>query len=113
MKIRKAIATDARLLSSLCVDVQSLHAEHYPDIFKVPLQDDFAASFFDGMLADSTISIFIADEDGQALGYVLCKIIDRPEMYSPIPCVICSWIKSRSALRHAKKESVLLYLNKL
>ncbi len=62
-----------------------LHAEHHPDIFKLPQQNDFAASFFDGLLADSTISIFLADEDGQALGYIVCKLIDRPENVFTFP----------------------------
>ncbi len=79
MKIRQAVATDNLLLSSLCVDVQSLHAKHYPDFFKMPQSDDFAVSFFDGMLADPTTSIFIAEENGETLGYVLCKLIERPE----------------------------------
>ena len=79
MKIRQAITTDSLLLSSLCVDVQSLHAKHHPDFFKTPTSDDFAASFFDGMLADPAVSIFIAEENGQALGYILCKLIERPE----------------------------------
>jgi len=79
MEIRQAISTDSLLLSSLCVDVQSLHAKHHPDFFKIPESDDFAVSFFDGMLADPTTSIFIAEENGQALGYVLCKLIERPE----------------------------------
>lgn len=79
MKIRQATSTDSLLLSSLCVDVQSLHAKHHPDFFKTPTSDDFAASFFDGMLADPATSIFIAEENGQALGYVLCKLIERPE----------------------------------
>ena len=79
MKIRQAIATDSLLLSSLCVDVQSLHAKHHPDFFKTPTSDDFAASFFDEMLADPAVSIFIVEENGQALGYVLCKLIERLE----------------------------------
>ena len=79
MKIRKATATDSRLLSSLSMDVQSLHAKHHPDFFKTPTSDDFAASFFDGMLADPAVSIFIAEENRQALGYVLCKLIERLE----------------------------------
>ena len=79
MKIRQAITTDSLLLSSLCVDVQSLHAKHHPDFFKTPTSDDFAASFFDEMLADPAVSIFIAEENGQALGYVLCKLIERFE----------------------------------
>ncbi len=79
MKIRQATSTDSLLLSSLCVDVQSLHAKHYPDFFKTPTSNDFATSFFDGMLADPTTSIFIAEENGEALGYVFCKLIERPE----------------------------------
>ena len=79
MKIRQAISTDSSLLSSLCVDVQSLHAKHHPDFFKIPQSDNFAVDFFDGVLADPTTSIFIAEEKEEALGYIFCKLIDRPE----------------------------------
>lgn len=79
MKIRQAIATDSLLLSSLCVDVQSLHAKHHPDFFKIPASDDFAMTFFSEMLADPVVSIFIAEENGEALGCIVCKLIERPE----------------------------------
>jgi GNAT superfamily N-acetyltransferase len=79
MKIRQATSTDSLLLSSLCVDVQSLHAKHHPDFFKIPASDDFAMTFFSEMLADPVVSIFIAEENGHALGYILCKLIERPE----------------------------------
>lgn len=79
MKIRQATSTDSSLLSSLCVDVQRLHAEHHPDFFKMPRNDNFAVDFFDGVLADPTTSIFIAEEKEEALGYIFCKLIDRPE----------------------------------
>jgi diamine N-acetyltransferase len=79
MNIRQATPIDSLLLSSLSVDVQRLHAEHHPDIFKVPESEDFARSFFDEVLADSTIQIFIAENEEQALGYVLCKLVERPQ----------------------------------
>jgi len=79
MKIREAIATDSLLLSSLCRDVQRLHAENYPEIFKMPQSDDFAVSFFDEMLTDPTARLFIAEEDQHAIGYILCKLFERPE----------------------------------
>ncbi len=79
MKIRLAIAADSLLLSSLCMDVQSLHAKHHPDLFKMPESSDFAVSFFDEILADPAASIFVAEENEQALGYVLCKLIERTE----------------------------------
>jgi ribosomal protein S18 acetylase RimI-like enzyme len=79
MKIRKATATDSRLLSSLCVDVQTLHAQHHPDFFKMPQSDDFAVSFYDEMLADPSVAVYIAEGDTQALGFIFCKLLDRPE----------------------------------
>lgn len=79
MNIRRAVSTDKLLLSTLCMDVQSLHAEHHPDLFKMPDGENFAVSFFDQMLSDSMIFIYIAEEAGGAIGYILCKIIERPE----------------------------------
>jgi len=79
MNIRQAVSTDSLLLSSLCVDVQNLHAEHHPDIFKTPQSDDFAVSFFEEMLAAPAITIYIAEENAQALGHIFCKLIERPE----------------------------------
>jgi GNAT superfamily N-acetyltransferase len=79
MKIRQAISSDNLILSSLCVDVQTLHAKYHPEIFKMPQNEDFAASFFNETLADPTISIFLAEEDEQALGYVHCKLLERME----------------------------------
>jgi len=51
----------------------------YPDIFKMPQNDDFAVQFFDEMLTDPLVRIFIAEEDGQALGCVLCKLVEWEE----------------------------------
>jgi ribosomal protein S18 acetylase RimI-like enzyme len=79
MNIRPATPADSSLLSSLCMDVQCLHAEHHPGLFKLPQTDDFAVAYFDQMLADPLVNIFIAEEDGQALGYILCKLTERPE----------------------------------
>src|SRR5512138_609633 len=79
MNTRVAKPPDALLLSSLCMDVQRLHAEHHPEIFKMPEREDFAVSFFEEMLADTAVVILIAEKDGQAAGYVLCKLMERPD----------------------------------
>lgn len=78
VKIRQATPRDASLLPSLCRDVQQLHAEHYPHIFKVPERDDFAVPYFIAMLADADVSIFIAEEDLAPAGYVFCELFERP-----------------------------------
>ena len=79
MSIRKATSEDVLLLSDLSRDVQSLHAQSYADIFKMPQSADFAISFFNEMLADPAASIFIAEENREAIGYIFCKVIERPE----------------------------------
>ena len=79
MNIRQAIPDDCLLLSSLSMDVQRLHAENHPDIFNIPQSDDFAVSFFEEMLANPMTRIFIAEENGDAIGYVFCQVIERPE----------------------------------
>jgi ribosomal protein S18 acetylase RimI-like enzyme len=79
MDMRQALPVDSLLLSSLCVDVQRLHAVNHPEIFKTPLREDFAVSFFDEMLADPSVRIYIAEEDSRALGYIVCKLFERPE----------------------------------
>jgi ribosomal protein S18 acetylase RimI-like enzyme len=79
MNIRQATPADSLLLSSLSVDVQSLHVEHHPDIFRAPQSKDFAKSFFEEALGDSTTSIFIAEDEGESLGYILCNLIERQE----------------------------------
>jgi len=79
MNIRTATSQDSLLLSELCQDVQNLHAKHHSDIFKIPSSADFAVAFFDEMLADKNVTAFIAEENGQAVGYILCKLIERPE----------------------------------
>ena len=78
MNIRQGTSTDAFCLSSLCKDVQRLHAAHHPDVFIMPQSEDFALSFFEAMLADPTVRIFIAEEDGEEVGYILCKLVERP-----------------------------------
>ena len=77
MKIRQATASDSLLLSRLCMDVQRLHAEHHPDVFVMPQSEDFATTFFEEMLTDSTVRIFIAEEEGEAVGYIFFKLMER------------------------------------
>jgi ribosomal protein S18 acetylase RimI-like enzyme len=79
VNIRLATPADSFLLSSLCMDVQRLHAEHHPRIFKTPQSADFASAFFDEMLANPATTIYIAEEDAQALGYIFCNLIEREE----------------------------------
>lgn len=79
MNTRVATPLDAPTLSRLCMDVQHLHVKHYPGIFRMPENDEFAVSFFSEILANPSAHIFIVEENGNAVGYILCQLIERPE----------------------------------
>jgi len=61
------------------MDVQKLHAQNNPDLFKTPQSPDFAVSFFEKMLQEDTKYIYIAEENEQALGYIFFKVVERDE----------------------------------
>lgn len=79
MKIRTAVQQDARVLSTLCADVQRLHAAHYPWLFKQPESDDFAFDFFIQMLAEPAVTAYLAEVEQDPAGYLLCELMERPE----------------------------------
>jgi len=79
MNIRRAVLADSLLLSTLCMDVQKLHAQNHTALFKEPPSPDFAVPFFEKMFLDDTKYIYIAEENEQALGYIFFKVVERNE----------------------------------
>jgi len=80
MKIRLATAEDVDMLVGLNADVQKLHADAMPYLFKQPSDlASLAVDFRDRILADSDGSTFIVEDEGQARGYVYIRIVQRPE----------------------------------
>jgi GNAT superfamily N-acetyltransferase len=78
MEIRQAKLEDIETLSRLNVQVQQLHAEAYPKLFKMPEQDDFAVPFFESLFEDVNVRIYIV-EDPVPTGYVVLRIVRREE----------------------------------
>lgn len=79
MNIRRAALSDAHTLSRLNLDVQRLHARALPHLFKPPPGEDFALQFMREQLADSQNYFFICQHDGEDVGYIFARIIERPE----------------------------------
>jgi len=77
METRRGTQEDALTLSTLNVDVQKIHADALPNIFKQPGSDDFAQQFMLERLADPLNYFIIARLDGEDIGYIYARIIDR------------------------------------
>lgn len=79
MHTRLANTADIPELSSLCTYVQQMHVEAYPDLFKPPIEEDFAVSFFEMIMLKSNFRTFIAEQAGEAVGYIVLQVVHREE----------------------------------
>ena len=78
--LRRATVADAELLAELNKDVQQIHADAYPYLFKQP--DNFTevmADFQSRILADADGFVLILEAERQAVGYIYAKVVNRPE----------------------------------
>ena len=71
VRVRLASIEDAVLLAELVCDVQRLHAEALPEIY-TPVDDlePFVDDFRGRLLANPDGRVYIAEVDGEAVGYV-------------------------------------------
>ena len=79
MQIRLATLDDAEIISTLNMDVQRIHAEALPHLFKPPSKETFPSLLIREWLANPNIYIYIGYLDGQAIGYIYAEARYQPE----------------------------------
>ncbi len=80
MNIRLATQDDVETIALLNRDVQKLHADARPHLFKQPGDlEPVKADIRDRMLMDADSRVLLAEHDGQVVGYVYVRIFRRPE----------------------------------
>lgn len=79
MEIRAALRGDALLIAMLNADVQVVHARGVPDMFKPPLLDANIVQQFEADIADPTHFFFVAETDGEPVGYLFAILQQRSE----------------------------------
>lgn len=71
---------DAEVLAVLNKDVQQIHADALPKLFKQPNDlTEIRADFQTRILADMDGFVLIAEDEQQAVGYIYAKVVVRPE----------------------------------
>ncbi|MFE6767284.1 GNAT family N-acetyltransferase [Streptomyces sp. NPDC057689] len=76
MNVRAATEADLNMLSTLSMEIQRLHAENRPDLFREP-DEVTLRSFFADQLAREAI-VLVADHQGVTAGYLLAEANERP-----------------------------------
>jgi len=79
MDVRLATPNDAELISALNAEVQKVHVEALPHLFKPASPETFPASFVRQLLANPDTCIFIGSLHDEPVGYLYAQIIRRPE----------------------------------
>lgn len=73
IKIRKAKPTDAINISQMNAQVQQLHADAYPSIFKPPSPETFPPSKILGLMETQENHFFIAEIHDSLIGYLYAE----------------------------------------
>lgn len=80
MKVRQAVIEDAEIVAKLICDVQRLHAEELPHLFKpADAPSPFVVDCRERILTDPNGRLFIVEEAGEAVGYVYARVLRQPE----------------------------------
>jgi ribosomal protein S18 acetylase RimI-like enzyme len=78
MKIRHAEIKDKPRLGELLSQVLEVHHHARPDIFKSGAKK-YTDAELDGILADESRPIFVAEENGEVLGYAFCIFVQHKD----------------------------------
>lgn len=78
LTIRNATVNDLHAIVELTIDVQRLHAEIHPEVFKVPEHAD-ASSAISFFLTKDAFHILLAEHEERIVGYAVCEIRQKQE----------------------------------
>jgi len=80
MNIRRATLADAKRLAELNRDVQQLHVDMLPSFFKQPIDlSPIVSDFLQRILTNPNGCVWIAEHNGEAIGYICAEQRQRPE----------------------------------
>ena len=78
MNIRQADTTDIDIIEKLNREVQEIHIRNYPHIFKETSSEE-VKSWIRSLLEAKNVYIFMACEETEIVGYVICRTLTQPE----------------------------------
>ena len=77
LAVRKARADDSAAVYALWVDLQNLHVEAEPAIYRPPADQAGFQDYFDGALRGEDWEPMVAERNGEVVGYIVLREIKR------------------------------------
>jgi ribosomal protein S18 acetylase RimI-like enzyme len=85
VSIRKATAEDYNALCELFDEVDALHRGALPHIFQKPDGPVREHAYYQGLIADENVGVFVAEAGGELVGFVHAVIRDTPALPVIVP----------------------------
>ena len=104
--VRVAVMEDADAIASLTAEVQQLHNEAMPDIFRTPSDRLFSREKLATLLRDANSTLAGAESNGEVIGHVYGVIMQRAENDSKGQTNTCTFSKSVFARTSAVRALV-------
>lgn len=79
MDLRRALPDDSAAISMLNREIQALHAEGLPDLFKPPAEHSFSAERVRSLIDSAGVRIWLASLDGVPAGYLYAELSRQGE----------------------------------
>ena len=78
--IREATQIDYKSLNGIFAEVDALHRKALPDIFREPDGPARTKEYINGIIANENAGLFVAEHDGQIIGFVHAYIQQSPSI---------------------------------
>ena len=103
VSIRKARAEDFQAVRKLLEEVDVLHSEHLPHIFRRANEPVRTWDYYWGLLEDENFAVFVAEVGGKLVGCVQALVREAPAMALYVPrryAVVDSLVVQQAAQEH-------------
>jgi ribosomal protein S18 acetylase RimI-like enzyme len=80
MLVREALPSDCVAISRLFEEVDALHAAAQPDVFRLPETPGRARRFIQEKLEDIDGSVFVAEANGNVIGFASVRLGAAPDI---------------------------------
>jgi GNAT superfamily N-acetyltransferase len=100
--IRKATAEDYTAICALFDEIDALHRDNLPHLFKKPNGPSRELDYFLGLISDENVGFFVAELDGGLVGFVHTFIKAAPDIpvVAPRRYAILDGILVKSEIKH-------------
>lgn len=85
IRIREATVDDLPQLAALQVEINDVHVEALPHIFRSVVADPQTEAFLRPLVEDEGTTLFVAEEAGHLAGFVAVRMVDAPDTPIHVP----------------------------